>query len=292
MTMHPLKHFEDSFDNAQWRKTKQMQCDHVFFDPSALRVHLKSQWRKATKVQPMWLGIFSGSQFEKTLDNTQHGEKQNRCNQCDYASSQASNLRTHFKTHNGEKSNKCDFACIWKQTVEKIQTNVRRANVLQPTTIPGKQFIATSISWGKLYKTALGKGLKIVGKITQFSRPFSLLVTDMDPIHNKPLRSFMCGINHLHMNSTQIKDQIFPSGILFTLHTFISILLDLSHLTLQGWNYLVDRESHSKFTRMRSDSNWFVRAFIRIMSQNCLSLSSNCPLSLFNLNICLHWKKK
>ena len=112
------------------------------------------------------------------------------------------------------------------------------------------------------------------------------------PIHNKPLRSFMCGINHLHMNSTQIKDQIFPSGILFTLHTFISILLDLSHLTLQGWNYLVDRESHSKFTRMRSDSNWFVRAFIRIMSQNYLSLSSNCPLSLFNLNICLHWKKK
>ena len=152
--------------------------------------------------------------------------------------------------------------------------------------------MGTSISWGKLYKTVLGKWLKIVGKITQFSRPFSLLVTDMDPIHNKPLRSFMCGINHLHMNSTQIKDQIFPSGILFTLHTFISILLDLSHLTLQGWNYLVDRESHSKFTRMRSDSNWFVRAFIRIMSQNYLSLSSNCPLSLFNLNICLHWKKK
>ena len=110
----------------------------------------------------------------------------------------------------------------------------------------------------------------IVGKITQFSRPFSLLVTDMDPIHNKPLRSFMCGINHLHMNSTQIKDQIFLILFIFvlkaTLHTFISILLDLSHLILQGWNYLVDRESHSKFTRMRSDANWFVRAFIRIMS--------------------------
>ena len=137
MTMHPLKHFEDSFDNAQWRKTKQMQCDHACFDPSALRVHLKSHnGEKPKKVQPMWLGIFSGSQFEKTLDNTQHGEKQNKCNQCDYASSQASNLRTHVKTHSGEKSNKCDqcdFACIWKQTVEKIQTNVRRGNVLQPS---------------------------------------------------------------------------------------------------------------------------------------------------------------
>ena len=85
--------------------------------PALIRVHLKSHnGEKPKKVQPMWLGIFSGSQFEKTLDNTQHGEKQNRCNQCDYASSQASNLRTHFKTHNGEKSNKCDqcdFASSW-----------------------------------------------------------------------------------------------------------------------------------------------------------------------------------
>ena len=58
----------------------------------------------------------------------------------------------------------------------------------------------------------------------------SLLVTDMDPIHNKPLRSFMCGINHLA-----------------TLHTFISILLIWSSraeiiwwtgspiVSLQGW---------------------------------------------------------
>ena len=40
------------------------------------------------------------------------------CNQCDYASSQAINLRTHVKTHSGEKSNKCDqcdFAC-WLRT--------------------------------------------------------------------------------------------------------------------------------------------------------------------------------
>ena len=54
MTMHPLKHFEDSFDNAQWRKTKQMQCDHACFDLSALRVHLKSHnGEKTKKVQPM-----------------------------------------------------------------------------------------------------------------------------------------------------------------------------------------------------------------------------------------------
>ena len=36
------------------------------------------------------------------------GEKPNKCNQCDYASSHASDLRKHLKTHSGEKSNKCN----------------------------------------------------------------------------------------------------------------------------------------------------------------------------------------
>ena len=33
------------------------------------------------------------------------GEKSNKCNQCGYASSQAGHLRRHLKTHSGEKSN-------------------------------------------------------------------------------------------------------------------------------------------------------------------------------------------
>ena len=44
---------------------------------------------------------------------THGGEKSNKCNQCDYASCYASALRTHLKTHSGEKSNicnQCDFA--------------------------------------------------------------------------------------------------------------------------------------------------------------------------------------
>ena len=36
------------------------------------------------------------------------GEKLNKCNQCDYASSQAGHLRRHLKTHSGKKSNKCN----------------------------------------------------------------------------------------------------------------------------------------------------------------------------------------
>ena len=47
------------------------------------------------------------------------GERSNKCNQCDFAlfmqviaetfhTSYASNLQKHFKMYNGEKSNKCD----------------------------------------------------------------------------------------------------------------------------------------------------------------------------------------
>ena len=47
---------------------------------------------------------------KKTTDNF---IKSNKCNQCNFASSRAGNLRQHLKTHSGEKSNKCnqcDFA--------------------------------------------------------------------------------------------------------------------------------------------------------------------------------------
>ena len=36
------------------------------------------------------------------------GEKSNKCNQCNYASFHAGDLRTHLKTHSGEKPNKCN----------------------------------------------------------------------------------------------------------------------------------------------------------------------------------------
>ena len=44
--------------------------------------------------------------------NTDNVIKSQKCNQCDYASSCARNLRTHLKTHlktlSGEKSKKCN----------------------------------------------------------------------------------------------------------------------------------------------------------------------------------------
>ena len=50
---------------------------------------------------------------ESLVRKTNKAMRSSKCNQCDYVSSQAGNLRAHFKTHSGKKSNKCnqcDFA--------------------------------------------------------------------------------------------------------------------------------------------------------------------------------------
>ena len=64
----------------------------------------------------------------KTHLKTHNGEKSNNCNQCDYASSQAGNLRSHTKTHNGEKSNtcnQCDFASSQASSLKKTFENTQ-----------------------------------------------------------------------------------------------------------------------------------------------------------------------
>ena len=46
---------------------------------------------------------------------THSGERLIKCNQCDYVSSNTSHLRRHLKIHSGEKSNKCnqcDFVSV------------------------------------------------------------------------------------------------------------------------------------------------------------------------------------
>ena len=63
-----LMSFEDTFENAQWGKVKQMQAmwlsilsGRPFEEP-----HENAQWRKVKQMQPMCLCIFSGRQFKDT----------------------------------------------------------------------------------------------------------------------------------------------------------------------------------------------------------------------------------
>ena len=67
------------------------------------------------------------------VTKTGQGKRSRKCNQCEYSSFHASDLRRHLKTHSGEKLNKCnqcDYASSQagnlsrhvKRTVEKNQT--------------------------------------------------------------------------------------------------------------------------------------------------------------------------
>ena len=59
---------------------------------------------EAYKMQPMWICILTGRQFEETFENTQWRKSKKKCSQRDYASSSEDVLRIHLKTHSGEKA--------------------------------------------------------------------------------------------------------------------------------------------------------------------------------------------
>ena len=67
------KQFEDTFENAHWRKVKQMQpmwlC--LFSGRQFEETFENAQWSRIIQMQPMWVCIFSGRQFEETFENPQ-----------------------------------------------------------------------------------------------------------------------------------------------------------------------------------------------------------------------------
>ena len=97
-----------------------LSCSHFY--------SLLVTW-SAVLVSTRWQGEKSGGHIWKRTENqcnqcdfassragdlrrhlkTHIGEKSNKCNQCDFASTQAGDLRRHLKTHSGEKSSKCNL---------------------------------------------------------------------------------------------------------------------------------------------------------------------------------------
>ena len=90
---------------------------------------------------------FSMASVEAPMRETNTGEKSNKCNQCDFASAQAGNLRRHLKTHSGEKPNKCSQSdCATSQagnlrTHLKIHSGKNQINAISGTMHSFKQAI-------------------------------------------------------------------------------------------------------------------------------------------------------
>ena len=75
---------------------------------SVLSNHLgKAQYTMAIDQMENYDFVLEGGSV-KIPKKTDNVIKSNKCNQCNYASSRAGNLRKHLKTHSGEKSNKCN----------------------------------------------------------------------------------------------------------------------------------------------------------------------------------------
>ena len=53
------------------------------------------------------------------------GDKSNKCNQCDYATSRSGDLRKHLKTHRREKQNKCNLCDFASSRAEHLRTHMK-----------------------------------------------------------------------------------------------------------------------------------------------------------------------
>ena len=84
-----------------------------FLSLSNFTFHFFSLKLTATGDKPFRLLAMEQNHERDNSKQKSFGEKSNKCNLCDYATSNAGHLRTHVKMHSGEKSNKCnlcDFA--------------------------------------------------------------------------------------------------------------------------------------------------------------------------------------
>ena len=69
--------------------------------------------------------VLNGVNVEIPKKTPNNVTKSNKCNQCDYASSRASHLRTHLKTHSGEKSNKCNQCEYTSSQTSHLRTHLK-----------------------------------------------------------------------------------------------------------------------------------------------------------------------
>ena len=114
-----LRRFENTFETHNGEKL--YKCNYASVLTVNFRRHFKLNLEKNRSNATNVTRICSFRRFEKTLENS-HWKKSLKCNQCDYASVLAGNVRRHLKTHSGEKSficNQRDFAYVHSDDLRK-----------------------------------------------------------------------------------------------------------------------------------------------------------------------------
>ena len=122
-----------TFENPQWKKVEQMQMKVwiVMTCSSSNFVMFLRQVKTMQMQMKVWLVMTcSGTPFLYvlyvmlfvTFENPQWRKVKQQCN---YASSQAGNLRRHLKTHIGEKSKKCSQCNYTSSYASALRTHLK-----------------------------------------------------------------------------------------------------------------------------------------------------------------------
>ena len=91
--------------------------------------------------------------------------KSNKCNQCDYASSQAGDLRRHLKTHSGEKSQKCNQCDYATYHTGHLKTHIKTHTGEKPNKCSQCEYASSRADQLRLhFKRHVGKIQTIVPK--------------------------------------------------------------------------------------------------------------------------------
>ena len=100
--------------------------------PNALKIHLTiHSGEKLNKCNQCNYASSRRDHLRTHLKRHSTGEKSNKCNQCNYASSMEGDLRKHLKTHRREKSQKCEqwnrkFKNTFREVLKK-KTDIKRS---------------------------------------------------------------------------------------------------------------------------------------------------------------------
>ena len=131
--MRPI--FNDKYDSV-WSNhlgkaqhtmaTEQMENYHLVFKGANVKLPKKVTDKviKSSKCNQCDYASSHAGNLRQHL-KIHSGEKSNKCNQCDYASSRADNLMTHLKTHSGEMSNKCNHCDYASSQATHLRTHLK-----------------------------------------------------------------------------------------------------------------------------------------------------------------------